>query len=346
MVGQSDSLFTDVLSDDARKSFSQQRHWTTELHYLSLDDSLGWRWLDRKRLDQYVFCFYWTLGVMRTMPSEVQPVNKVERLYVMVFMFFAFSAFAICVALITQTFFKFSERKRMFDEDMASVRSYMRQINASENVQSSVKDFLRHLFERRKILSKEQSMLRNLPTSLHNMLKHARLAEYLKDLKVMQDLPDRAIVYLSDICEIKDLAPGTCVCKKARTCEACFVIMSGRLSHRDGHEGLGHLRGQEERLFQGKIVDEECLLHALPLMSNDTLVAAVCVEVIRIERTSFFEIVMTHPDLQRTYTSCRPLEPDVMYGATSGEKHKSRQLSPEAHDEASMTAGIASVFSG
>ena len=44
--------------------------------------------------DPQVFCFYWTLGVMRTMPAEVTPVNLPERLFVLVFMFFALSAFA------------------------------------------------------------------------------------------------------------------------------------------------------------------------------------------------------------------------------------------------------------
>lgn len=29
--------------------------------------------------DAYIFCFYWTLGVMRTMPAEVTPVNLAER---------------------------------------------------------------------------------------------------------------------------------------------------------------------------------------------------------------------------------------------------------------------------
>merc|ERR1719436_2148513 len=120
------------MTDEGQASWLSEVHWTTQPRSNFAGEPL-WRWLDRETNDAYIFCFYWTLGVMRTMPSEVQPVNQAERLYVMVFMFFAFSAFAICVALITQTFFKFSERKRMFDEDMAAVRSYMRSINASEN---------------------------------------------------------------------------------------------------------------------------------------------------------------------------------------------------------------------
>eukprot|EP00971_Amphidinium_carterae_P337805 6474825-Amphidinium_carterae.1 len=31
----------------------------------------AYTWERKPRTEQYIFCFYWTLGVMRTMPSEV-----------------------------------------------------------------------------------------------------------------------------------------------------------------------------------------------------------------------------------------------------------------------------------
>ena len=54
---------------------------------------------------------------MRTMPAEVTPVNLPERLFVLIFMFFALSAFAICVSLITQAFFKPLREKRRKEEE-------------------------------------------------------------------------------------------------------------------------------------------------------------------------------------------------------------------------------------
>lgn len=54
---------------------------------------------------------------MRTMPAEVTPVNLPERVFVLVFMYVALSAFAISIALITQSFFKLSERKKSFNEE-------------------------------------------------------------------------------------------------------------------------------------------------------------------------------------------------------------------------------------
>merc|ERR1712232_146575 len=116
-------------------------HWTTMWRSGGATDE-SWRWLDRETNDAYVFCFYWTLGVMRTMPAEVQPTNMVERIYIMIFMFFAFSAFAICVGQITQTYFKFFERRRAFLEEFACVRMHMRNIKASKRLQARAKGVL------------------------------------------------------------------------------------------------------------------------------------------------------------------------------------------------------------
>lgn len=230
---------------------------------------------------------------MRTMPSEATPVNLVERIYVMVFMFFAFSAFAICVAMITQTFFKFSERKRGFDDDMAAVRSYMRAIKAPESVQSSVKAYLRHLFDRRKIHAKEASMLNSLPVSLNHMLKHSRLYPFLTDLPVMQILPESAYVYVSEMCEVKDMAPGTCICKQGRAIEAAFIVMSGLVSYEDSSQALDT---KDPLILEGRVIDGECLENAITLISKRTLVAAVCTEVIRINRYAFFDLMLKHEE--------------------------------------------------
>ena len=48
---------------------------------------------------------------MRTMPSEVFPVNLVERIYLLLFMFVAFSVFAICISKITAMFNKLEAKQ-------------------------------------------------------------------------------------------------------------------------------------------------------------------------------------------------------------------------------------------
>ena len=88
---------------------------------------------------------------MRTMPAEVTPVNLPERVFVLIFMFFALSAFAISIALITQSFFKLSERKKTFNEEYVALRLHLQKTKVSEAVQGRVKSYLTHLFDRRRI---------------------------------------------------------------------------------------------------------------------------------------------------------------------------------------------------
>lgn len=345
MIGQPSSLFTDMLSVEAAEDFAKQRHWTTEVRFVgerAVKDEPGWTWLQKDLSDQYIFCFYWTLGVMRTMPSEVQPTNNVERLYVMVFMFFAFSAFAICVALITQTFFKFSERRRFFEDDAAAVRSYMRYVGASKNVQSSVKSFLRHLFDRRKIEAKEVGLLSNLPNSLGNMLKSARLDRYLLEIPVLGSLPKRALVYVSDMAELKDLAPGTCLCRTGFSVEAAYVVMSGRLAYNENILGFSGF-APKQRLFDGRIVDGECLDQAGPMISSKTLVSAVCSEVIRIDRAAFFRLMAKHEDFREAFDSNILI--DMIEGCLDDEpgyKANDRDHAKDREQENQM-AGIAAI---
>jgi hypothetical protein len=336
-----------MLSEEAARDFAKQRHWTTEVRFIGerVTHEPGWTWLHKELSDQYIFCFYWTLGVMRTMPSEVQPTNNVERLYVMVFMFFAFSAFAICVALITQTFFKFSERKRFFEDDAAAVRSYMRYVGASKNVQSSVKVFLRHLFDRRKIEARENGLLSNLPLSLSNMLKSARLDRHLLEIPVLQNLPKRAILYVSDMAELKDLAPGTCLCRTGFSVEAAYVVMSGRLAYNESIIGPSGFVSKQ-RLFDGRIVDGECLDSAGPMISSKTLVSAVCSEVIRIDRAAFFRLMAKHEDFMEAFDSNILI--DMMEGCLDDEPGAGSQDRGHKHEREQETqmAGVAAICAG
>merc|ERR1719387_3456840 len=76
-------------------------------------------------------------GVMRTMPSEVFPLTFYERLYCMMFMFLAFSLFAVCVAKITGILSKIGARKAEFDERMAFLRKCMRDLHAPPALQDA-----------------------------------------------------------------------------------------------------------------------------------------------------------------------------------------------------------------
>merc|ERR1719343_35970 len=118
-------------------------HWTELPRVHSARDDFGqWKWVDRPASEQYVFCFYWILGVMRTMPAEVTPVNLTERVFVLLFMFFAVAAFAINVTRITQAWFRFGARKDAFKEEMACVRMHLRSIKCGSVLQLRAQAYL------------------------------------------------------------------------------------------------------------------------------------------------------------------------------------------------------------
>merc|ERR1719236_116654 len=150
-IGHPDSLF--FSPDETEKE--KELHWT----YARRKGGRSiFRWTERPQREQYIFCLYWTLGVMRTMPSEVFPLTFFERLYCMSFMFLAFSLFAVCVAKITGILSKIGARRAEFDERMAFFRKYMRDLSCPMSLQDNVKQYLEHLFETRRIMASEDEL--------------------------------------------------------------------------------------------------------------------------------------------------------------------------------------------
>jgi hypothetical protein len=303
IVGKEVSLLNDLFTDADNEAWMKIRHWTT------VPRPDGELWTEQDTFSQYIFCFYWTLGVMRTMPSEVWPVNNIERVYVMVFMFFAFSAFAICVALITQTFFKFSERKKMFDDDMSAVRMIMRKYRCSENVQQSVKSYCRHLFENRKIIAKELNLMQQLPKTIQLKIKYERLREHFHKFAVLSSLPPSGVLMLCEIVDVRDLHPGVCICRAGMVTESAWLCMTGRLKMVTQHMGRNHDEGSDDdsethradieadhrrppgSVYAEHVVNESCLITEGNYMSPYTVTTITSAELLKIDKSKFMALV-------------------------------------------------------
>jgi len=290
LVGQEVSLLQDMMTADQNHDYTTMSHWTT-----TWQSPNGQLWVERDSFSQYIFCFYWTLGVMRTMPSEVWPVNNVERVYVMIFMFFAFSAFAICVALITQTFFKFSERKRAYDDDMSAVRMYLRNINCNAVVQQSVKSYCRHLFDTRKIVAKEQNLIQRLPQTMQLKVKFERLKPHFQKFTVLSSLPSRILLMICEMAEVCDLHPGVCICKAGMIAESAWLCMHGRLkvSRPVLDSGL-----RDHDVSTERVVDEMCLTTGEQYRSTRTVTTATSCELLRIGKAQFLGLIAANAELE------------------------------------------------
>ncbi|CAK0802563.1 unnamed protein product, partial [Prorocentrum cordatum] len=204
MVGKRDSLVMLVTMQDAKVG---GLHWTEVPRMHSAFDE-SWTWVERPASEQYVFCFYWILGVMRTMPAEVTPVTLTERVFVLLFMFFAVAAFAVNVTRITQAWFRFGSRRDAFKEEMACFRMHLRTINCGDALQMRTQACLNHLFEKRKIHAKELGLLNALPEGLKSKLSQAHRIHYLRMIPRLHNWIDPALRHVCDATEVLDFLPG------------------------------------------------------------------------------------------------------------------------------------------
>jgi CRP-like cAMP-binding protein len=311
MVGRRGSLaMLLTMQDDALEGL----HWTEVPREHSRHDDFGeWRWIDKPPSEQYVFCFYWILGVMRTMPSEVTPVNLTERVFVLLFMFFAVAAFAINVTRITQAWFRFGARKDAFKEEMAYVRMHLRSIKCGTTLQLRAQAYLSHLFEKRKLHAKELGLLSALPEGLKRKLSQANKIYYLRMLPRLRDWIDPALRHVCDATEVVDYLPGDKLTEKDQPTTAAYVLMRGglqvyapspqphrRRSSTSANGALMRVSLQSELCFgRLKIVDEHCLFErAEDSLSRDTVVAMECSEVLSIDRQRFQEVLQKLQKLQ------------------------------------------------
>jgi len=143
-----------------------EKHWTTEWRRDLGQAEVYFRWLDRPERQQYLFCLYWTLGVMRTMPSEVHPVNAAERTYTIIYMFVACSIFAVCITKVTTMFNKISEKRSALSEGLATLKSYMHSYKIDTTLQHRCVDYLEALFAAKRLRSNEQRYLDELSSGL------------------------------------------------------------------------------------------------------------------------------------------------------------------------------------
>ncbi|CAK0798611.1 unnamed protein product, partial [Prorocentrum cordatum] len=306
MVGKRNSLAMILTFQDDDPN---ELHWTeVQRRHSPHQDYEFWTWVEKPASEQYVFCFYWILGVMRTMPAEVTPVNLIERMFVLLFMFFAVMAFAVNVARLTQAWFKFSARKDAFKEEMAFVRMHLRTNNCTTSLQLRAQAYLRYLFEKRKIHAKEMSLLSALPDGLKLQMRQAYRIPYLKLVPGLEDWTDQVLRRFCDATETVDYLTGDKITERHNDAEAAYVLMIGgiqvfhetpsmtRFSTNNGHNVSSMLRAMSPTSIESgpplTVVDEHCLFdkEANSLCRN-TVVATECSEVLRIDRLKFQEVL-------------------------------------------------------
>lgn len=290
VIGRPESLMTDLLPPDSAESFKELNHWTT-LPRRDGADQGEWTFEQKPMEEQYIFCFYWTLGVMRTMPAEVTPVNFPERIFVLLFMFFALSAFAVSVASLTQAYFKIFERGRTFNDEYFYVRMYLNRFGAQKPLEARVKQFLAHLFERRRIMAKETNLMDKLPEVLKHDVQNMLVFHHVQKLQLVSDLGKGAIQEICAASRIGDHMPGVLLCTKGEVAESMWLLCSGRLQVLDELEQRWLSSTGKERVT---VVDYETLGTPEPYRSTLTVSTATVCELLEISKAIFLKFAGQH----------------------------------------------------
>lgn len=292
VIGRPESLMTDLLPPDSAADFAALPHWTT-LSRRDGADQGEWTFEQKPMEEQYIFCFYWTLGVMRTMPAEVTPVNFPERIFVLLFMFFALSAFAVSVASLTQAYFKIFERGRTFNDEYFFVRMYLNRFGAQKPLEARVKQFLAHLFDRRRIMAKETNLMEKLPEVLKHDVQNMLVWHHLQKLQVVSDLGKGAIQEICAASTIADHMPGVLLCSKGEVAESTWLLCSGRLQIFD--ETLDRWKSSTGK-YRVTVVDYETLSSPEPYRSTLTVSTATVCELLQISKATFLKFSGQHQE--------------------------------------------------
>lgn len=308
-VGNPDSLFHD--STDAPWD---NLHWTTILHTQKVsgpdgsEEVVSFRWLDRGEKDSYLFCFYWTFGVMRTMPVEVYPVNLSERVYTLCFMFFALSVFSICITKITQMWNKIHQRRSDMDDNIAELREYMRDIAVEKSLQERIRSCLEHKFMKRRFLAREALLLEELSDSHKAEVCFAKVGRIMQQAKLadgsflFRGIPHGELVSIVVICKTVDAAPGDVISQRGAIAKCAWFVVSGTLTELD--PAMRNLRSHREGEQTEEIiaqVDPDCLLYTTKTTSEYSYWANDFSELIMIDKTAFLEVRKMQPELDRHF---------------------------------------------
>eukprot|EP00397_Hematodinium_sp_SG-2012_P016187 GEMP01016507.1.p1 GENE.GEMP01016507.1~~GEMP01016507.1.p1 ORF type:complete len:718 (+),score=105.64 GEMP01016507.1:304-2457(+) len=305
MIGSPESLF-----NQSEEEFPEL--WTTvtsssvflDIHGEPFTQKVNWQQLDH--WDAYIFCFFWTTGVMRTMPALVYPINKFERVYVLSFMFVGMSIFAVCLSKIINIWTKLGSRRAEFDENVSAVRAYLFEKNIDQQVGERVRGFFDHRFATRSIFAKEQKMFAHLSDGLLAELNGALYVKQIKTLWVLQGLSSSECVSVARIARTSDTAPGDELTSESWFASYTGILMSGKLSDCDPvtqrtTKAPGQFANRPRRTATGNIFafNVSIMLFREPSLCDQNIWSEICCSLILIDFPDFVALRRELPKLNK-----------------------------------------------
>jgi len=298
IVGKAGGLLGSPDEDDGEK------HWTSEWRKELGTEDKFFRWIDQPRDQQYLFCLYWSLGVMRTMPTEVYPVNAGERFYTIWFMFVACSIFAVCITKVTTMFSKISEKRSALSEGLATLKSYMHSYGVDSSLQHRCVDYLEAMFTAGRLRSNEQRYLDELSTGLRAEVLVATNGPAIMQHWVFASIHQDTIIEIVFRSAVHILAEEELACSAGDLAVRGWFRMTGKfqithfLSHADSD-------GRPAVSIPKRVdyVDVECLCMVDEVVSPFSVRAVEFAESVVLQREKMLQLFAITPGLADQMTS-------------------------------------------
>lgn len=199
-----------------------------------LDDSLinwvdqfGYR--DSSNFDCYIASFYWVTSTVVTVGyGDIVPVNTLERIVTIVFMFVGVVFYSFTIGSLSSLLSEFDAKNSVFDEKVNTLTQIQRKYVFDDNLFLRIKKALKygHL----KTDQDKENFLNELPSNLRTELSFFMHKSIVVSIEFFKNRSERFIAYIGPLLKPMKIGKNEVVASQGDYANEMFFIKSGKVA--------------------------------------------------------------------------------------------------------------------